>query len=173
VDRPSHQEYQLLHATCVALEHQGVLLLGPSGVGKSDLALRMIERGAVLVTDDQVELTADPYGVWAEAPTRLRGLLEVRGIGILRLSYQRQIPVRLVVELLTRQQELERLPEPRYYEVLGKSIPLIALHAFESSAPTKILFALRAMAQGNCIEGALTPDAEHKRIQPELFETEK
>ena len=151
--------YQMLHATCVALEHQGVLLLGASASGKSDLALRMIERGAVLVADDQVELTVDPYGAWATAPKRLRGLLEVRGIGILQLPYQRQIPVQLAVELLPPDAPMERLPEPRYFEILGRRIPLIAMHALVPSAPTKILFALRAMAEGNCVEGALArPD---------------
>lgn len=148
-------ECQLLHATCVALEHQGVLLLGGSGCGKSDLALRMIERGAALVADDQVELTADPYGVWATAPKRIAGLLEVRGVGILRLPYQRQMPVRLVVQLKPMDAAIERLPEPQRYEVFGKALPMIELHAFESSAPTKILFALRAMAQSSCVEGAL------------------
>ncbi len=115
----------------------------------------MIERGAELVADDQVELTADRFGLWATAPARIAGLLEVRGIGILRLPYQRQMPVRLVVELLPSDALVERLPEPAAFVALDRSIPKIALHALLPSAPTKILFALRAMAQGNCIEGAL------------------
>ncbi len=148
-------QLQLVHATCVALEHQGVLLLGPSGSGKSDLALRMIERGAELVADDQVELTADRFGLWATAPQRIAGLLEVRGIGILRLPYQLQMPIRLAVEMLPQTAPVERLPEPAIFEALDRTVPKIALHALEPSAPTKILFALRAMAQGNCMEGAL------------------
>ena len=149
-------QHQLLHATCVSLERQGVLLLGPSGSGKSDLALRMIERGAELVADDQVELTADRYGLWACAPLRISGLLEVRGVGILRLAYQRQMPVRLVVALERPETPIERLPEADPYEALGHRVSRIHLHAFESSAPTKILFALRAMAQGSSVEGCLT-----------------
>lgn len=115
----------------------------------------MIERGAELVADDQVELTADRFGLWATAPVRLAGLLEVRGIGILRLDYQRQMPVRLVVELQPSGLPVERLPEPAFFTALDRAVPKILLHALEPSAPTKILFALRAMAQGNCIAGAL------------------
>jgi len=89
-----------IYGTCVALSGLGVLLRGPSGSGKSDLALRLIDGGACLVADDQVELALDAAGrVMAQAPRALAGLLEVRGIGILRMETARTAPVALVVDL--------------------------------------------------------------------------
>jgi HPr kinase/phosphorylase len=141
-----------VHATCVALRSGrrwcGVLLRGPSGAGKSDLALRLIETGARLVSDDQTELTRQGKTVMATAPDRIAGLIEARGLGIVRLARDQivaQAPVVLLVDLIPTDQ-IERLPEPRRECVLGVERPLLVLAAFEASATAKLRLALRRIA---------------------------
>src|SRR5579862_2274925 len=89
----------LVHGTTVALEGEGVLLRGPSGRGKSDLALRLIDGGARLVADDQTELSRGPNGLIARCPASIAGKIEVRGVGILRVAAMPSAPIRLVVDL--------------------------------------------------------------------------
>jgi HPr kinase/phosphorylase len=141
-----------VHATCVALRRGrrwcGVLLRGPSGAGKSDLALRLIETGARLVSDDQTELTLHGGTVVASAPDRIAGLIEGRGVGIVKLSRDQIVaraPVVLVVDLVPVER-IERLPEPRRESLLGVDRPLLALAAFEASATSKLRLALRQIA---------------------------
>ena len=123
-----------LHSTCVAIAHHGVLLLGESGAGKSDLALRLIDDGAQLVSDDYTDISE---GLIANAPERLKGLLEVRGLGIIKLSYVRNVKLALAVKLVAREL-VERLPEPAFFDCLGAKLPLLSLHAFDASTPAKI-----------------------------------
>lgn len=130
-----------LHASCVALGGRGVLLMGPSGSGKSDLALRLVDAGALLVADDQVQLALSGGGLTAAPAERLRGMLEVRGVGILRLPYAAEAPVALAVRLAAPS-EVERLPEPQFFDCLGAQVPLLSLHAFEASVCAKIRMAL-------------------------------
>jgi HPr kinase/phosphorylase len=136
-----------VHGTAVAIEGEGVLLRGPSGSGKSDLALRLIDAGARLVADDQTELTPAAHGLVARAPAAIAGQMEVRGIGILRVPTVSSAPLRLVVDLVTPER-VERLPEPRFCEYLQCSLPLLALAPFEASAAAKIRLALASAAQG-------------------------
>lgn len=144
-----------VHGTCVAIDGGGVVLLGSSGAGKSDLALRLIDQGARLVADDQVILTRDACHLRADAPSTLKGLLEVRGVGILSLPSHDHVPLRLAVHL-ERDARLERLPEPEVWyapEPLGLSIPLLRLKPFEVSTPAKIKAWLRyEMAHGPGID---------------------
>lgn len=126
-----------LHATAVDIAGKGVLLVGASGSGKSDLALRLVDRGASFVSDDQVELTLRRRGVFAAAPTAIRGFLEVRGIGITSVPVTGGCFVSLIVELVLAA-DVPRLPEPEYKIVMGQKIPLIRLNAFEVSTPIKI-----------------------------------
>jgi hypothetical protein len=135
-----------VHATCVRLGRQGVLLLGKSGAGKSDLALRLIGRGAVLVSDDRCELSVERNRLVARAPRAIAGLLEVRGVGIVQLDHAPLAAIALAVDLSGR---IERMPEiPQYAPPKPLDLPrsaqprLIALNAFESSAPEKIAAAL-------------------------------
>jgi serine kinase of HPr protein (carbohydrate metabolism regulator) len=139
---------ELVHATCVALRlgrtWQAILLRGPSGAGKSDLALRLIEAGARLVADDQTALTRNGRTVTASAPARIAGLIEARGIGIVKLARSQltgRAPVRLLVDL-TSPERIERLPEPASESLLGIALPVIALAPFEASAPAKLRLAL-------------------------------
>jgi serine kinase of HPr protein (carbohydrate metabolism regulator) len=130
-----------LHGSCVAIDGRGVLLRGPSGRGKSDLALRLIDGGARLVADDRVDLRAAAGRLNASAPEPIAGRLEVRGIGILEVPSAAATPLGLVVDLVARE-ELERLPEPRSASFLGIDVPLIRLVATEASAAAKVRLAL-------------------------------
>jgi len=138
----------LVHATCVAIRVGGrwraALLRGSSGAGKSDLALRLIEAGARLVSDDQTSLRNHDGTVLAAAPASIRGLLEVRGIGIVQLDRSELVAraaVALLVDLVAAM-EVERLPEPAHEVVLDTRLPRIALAPFEASAPAKLRLAL-------------------------------
>lgn len=136
-----------VHGTSVALGGDGILLRGPSGSGKSDFALRLIDEGARLVADDQTELRLAGAELSMSAPATIAGQMEVRGIGILRVPTIPAAPLRLVVDLVPGG-DIERLPEPRYCEFLGRQVPLIALAPFEASAPAKLRLALRVLGRG-------------------------
>ncbi len=133
------------HATCVDIDGDGVLLRGPSGSGKSDLALRLIDGGARLVADDRVELTPAAGGLTASAPSVLKGKIEVRGLGIMTVDAVSASPLRLVVDLVAAD-EVERLPDPATTEVMGVRLPLARLAPFEASAVAKVRLALKAAA---------------------------
>lgn len=111
------------HATSVAWQGKGLLIRGPSGSGKSSLALDLIGRGAVLVSDDRTCLTATPQGLILSAPDTIRGLIEARGMGILNAETVPQVPLHLIIDLSKHQ--TERLPEQRSCDMLGFNIPII------------------------------------------------
>jgi len=138
-----------VHGTSVALSGAGVLLRGPSGAGKSDLALRLIEAGACLVADDQVELISSDQGLIMRPPDKLAGLLEVRGLGILRFEYQDNIPLTLVVDLVLPM-TVERMPEAETTEISGIHLPLLRLCPWEASASTKVRLAV-GVASGSIL----------------------
>ena len=131
-----------VHASCVVWKRKGILILGRPGSGKSDLALRLImEHGARLVADDRVNLSAQKGKIKAAAPTILDGLLEVRGVGIIRLP-SAAADLHLAVRLAESREQIERLPQWGCYEFGGVKLPQIDLWPFEASAPSKILAAL-------------------------------
>jgi len=140
----------LIHATAVAIETElgfrALLLRGRSGSGKSDLALRLIDAGARLVTDDQSVLSRRDDMIIVGPPARISGLLEVRGIGIMRVEALAEAPVVLIADLVSPDQ-IDRLPERRREEIFGLTVPVIALTPFEASAPAKLRLALRAFTQ--------------------------
>jgi HPr kinase/phosphorylase len=135
----------LVHATAIAIEGVAILLRGPSGSGKSDLALRLIDGGARLIADDQALLRRADNQVFVRAPAEIAGLIEVRGIGILHVDLINEAPIALVVDLVPSTQ-IERIPDNRFERVLGLALPLITLAPFEASAPAKLRFAWRALA---------------------------
>ena len=127
-----------VHASCVAFNGRGVLLRGPSGSGKSDLALRAIEAGARLVADDLVALDRRDGRVWASPLPQAGGRLEVRGVGIVRLpALGDGAPLVLIVDLAPS----ERLPAPCLEPVLGLPVRRIRLAPFEISAAIKLRLA--------------------------------
>lgn len=126
-----------LHATCVSIGGRGVLLLGDPGAGKSDLALRLIEAGAELVADDRVNMSVKNRELVATAPEKLSGLIEARGVGLLSLHAQHHATIALAVKLVAREQ-VERMPEPEFFDCLGLRVPLLSLHAFDLSTESKI-----------------------------------
>ncbi|HLG88880.1 MAG TPA: HPr kinase/phosphatase C-terminal domain-containing protein [Alphaproteobacteria bacterium] len=130
-----------VHATCVAFDGRGVLLRGPPGSGKSDLAARAIESGARLVADDRVTLVRRSGTIIASAPPSIRGMIELRGLGILRIDSVEETPVALVADLAAPH-EIERLPEPALCDILGIELPFIRLAPFEASALAKLRLAL-------------------------------
>ena len=133
-----------LHATCVAIGDCGVLMRGPSGSGKSDLALRLIDQyaDAVLVSDDQVDVTALDGALYAAAPAAIAGRMEVRGVGIVTVDYRPRVRLGLVVDL-QEDTHIPRLPEPECAEIMGICLPLLRLAPFAASAPAKLRLALR------------------------------
>jgi hypothetical protein len=151
-----------IHATCVRLGKAaaafgapgdlGVLLVGQSGSGKSDLALRLIAMGAELVADDRTDLFVKNGALYAKSPSRIAGLLEVRGVGILALPCARQAKITLVAQL---GRTGPRLPihrpfkAPAALRLAAKAAPpVISLAPFEASAPAKLAAAAAAFALG-------------------------
>ena len=135
---------QFVHATCVAMDNIGCLLLGPPGSGKSDLALRLVtDQGATLVADDQVVVDLRQGKLVASPPATLAGLIEVRGIGIVPMAYRRRVTLGFAV-VLVAPGEVERLPEDdEGIEYLGVVMPLFRVAPFEVSAAHKVRLAAR------------------------------
>ena len=142
-----------IHATAVALGNAAVLIRGPSGSGKSDLALRCLAVPAIpllgalpqLIADDQVLLTRSGSQLLASAPTSIRGKLEVRGLGIVDVEPADDVAVCLIADLVT--DPVERLPEPRSLTLFGVDVPHLQIAPFEQSAPLKLLLALARSAR--------------------------
>jgi serine kinase of HPr protein (carbohydrate metabolism regulator) len=134
---------ETLHASTVALDGRAVLISGPSGSGKSDLALRLLDRGFVLVSDDQTIVKKDGDRLIATAPPTIAGKLEVRGIGIVEMERVDNVPIALAVELTS---EIQRMPDDsRERLILGVHLPLISVDASAASAPSKVALALNRM----------------------------
>jgi serine kinase of HPr protein (carbohydrate metabolism regulator) len=131
---------ETLHASTVTLDGRAVLIAGPSGSGKSDLALRLLDRGFTLVSDDQTIVRREGDRLIATAPPNIAGKLEIRGIGIVEMESQADVPVALLVELTS---EIQRLPDDsRERPILGVPLPLVSIDALTASAPSKVALAL-------------------------------
>lgn len=132
---------ETLHASCVAIDGRAVLIEGRSGEGKSDLALRLIDRGAVLVSDDYTVCARTNGVLLGSAPANIAGKIEVRGIGVIDMPHQDRVPVALLVTIL---EAPPRMPEgPKKRRIAGIDIPEVALAALEPSAPVKVELALK------------------------------
>ena len=132
---------ETLHASCVAKGGRAILIAGKSGSGKSDLALRLIDRGAVLVSDDYTIVRRTSGRIEARPPATIRGKIEVRGLGILDLPYEEDVAVGLFVDL---DRPVERLPMGNsVIRIAGIDVPSFAVDGLEPSAPIKVEAALR------------------------------
>lgn len=127
-----------VHASCIAIRGIAVVITGASGSGKSDLALRLIDRGAALVSDDYTVLTPSAEGLVASPPATIAGRIEVRGVGIVDMPHVGQAIVGLVVGFGAA----ERMPVASHRLVAGIRVPDMLVMPHESSAPLKIELAL-------------------------------
>ncbi|SFR98748.1 HPr kinase/phosphorylase [Sphingomonas jatrophae] len=130
---------ETIHASCVALAGGAVLLAGRSGAGKSDLALRLIDRGAQLVSDDYTLLRRVGGRLVGSAPATIAGRIEVRGLGIVDMPHLAEAEVRLIVLL---DEPVVRMPERAVRQFAGVDLPAVALAPLEASAPIKVELAL-------------------------------
>jgi serine kinase of HPr protein (carbohydrate metabolism regulator) len=153
---------ELIHGTAVSITGKAVLIRGPSGSGKSDLALRCITAApspllgtpALLIADDQVLATRQGERVLLRAPDAIGGRLEVRGIGVVALPFVSDVELALIVDLVPSG-AMARLPDPRLpVEIIGIFVPAVDLDATEVSAPQKLFLALR-QALGPGLAGAV------------------
>ena len=159
----------MIHATAVAVLDAAkplggavegvVLLLGDSGSGKSDVALRLIAMGGKLVSDDQTVLFMRGPRLFADAPPNLSGCIEIRGLGIMQVEKAPAAPVVLAVRL-EAQAATARMPEPSFYALppglqADVKVPLLTLSAYEASTPAKVVAAAAALAHGTFVAGGL------------------
>ncbi len=133
-----------IHASCAARHDAGVLLLGPPGSGKSDLLLRLLDHGFMLVADDRVDIVDGQ----ASPPPALAGKLEVRGLGVVRLPHVAPVRLVLVVQL---SRDMVRLPAPATHPELG--LPSIGIDSGMASAVARVALAL------DCAAGRVAQDA--------------
>lgn len=140
-----------LHATAIAVAGRAILIRGPSGSGKSDLAFRclaipaspLVQAPARLIADDQVVLRREGLSIIASSPATLIGKIEVRGVGIIDVDPVAEAHVAMVAAITTNRQTIERYPAPwPTTEVLGLSVPMLSISAYDASAPLKLLAAL-------------------------------
>jgi serine kinase of HPr protein (carbohydrate metabolism regulator) len=140
---PPRLSSETVHASTVATDGRAVLITGPSGSGKSDLALRLLDRGFTLVSDDQTLVRREDDRLIASAPPNIAGKLEIRGLGIVEMDHVGDMPVALLVELTS---DIQRLPDDnRERPILGVALPLISIDAMAASAPSKVALALDRM----------------------------
>lgn len=131
---------ETVHASSVAMDGRAVLITGASGAGKSDLSLRLIDRGFALVSDDQTLIRRDGDRLIASAPPSIQGKLEIRGIGIVEMETANDVPVALLVDLTS---EIQRLPDDgRERPLLEINLPLVSIDAMTASAASKVALAL-------------------------------
>ena len=133
-----------MHASFVLWRNKGILFRGKSGSGKSELALKFIEnKNAVLVADDVVALKTRQNKLWGYAPENIRGLLEIRNVGISRYEFAAEAVVSVLGNLVQYKENLERLPKNKTENILGVEIPAIDLYANDTTILEKIIVKLR------------------------------
>lgn len=137
-----------IDGVAVAIDSQAVILRGPSGSGRSDLALRLIDEGAQLISDEQVELHREGerllVGIPAAMPAELRGVIEARGVGLVAVPHvDRFMPLAWVIDMVGAA-EIERMPAAETAEYLGVAAPLLKLDPFAVSATAKLRLAVRS-----------------------------
>lgn len=143
----------IIHASAVALsaksDAKAVLLLGPSGSGKSTLAARLMDAyAAQLIGDDRIHLSVEAAKIMVAPHEKLAGLLELRGLGLLRMDYLASAPLALVVQLVEERSHVPRLPDGHYFTHQGIDVPKLTLHGADLATPLIISKAITALAHG-------------------------
>ena len=137
-----------IHANCILIGAHAVLVRGASGAGKSSLSLRLMSKGAVLISDDRTDLVARDGRLIASSPSQIAGLCEVRGIGVVRgLPTKPEGDVRLIVDLVDNPDDVERMPVPETELVCGIEISKWKFCISDLAVEAKIGVAL-ALATG-------------------------
>jgi len=137
----------LAHGTCISVAGIGVLLRGPSGSGKSDLALRLLNRRGIhilLVADDQVCLNRRDDELWATAPQEITNRIEVRGVGLVAVENVAEVRLRLVLDLCSLEC-IPRMPQENYCTIDGVTLPVFSCAPLEASAPDKVVLLARSI----------------------------
>ncbi len=127
----------LHHASCIEYKGKGILILGESGAGKSDLAIRLLDAGGTLVSDDYVEIINENNLIIAKTAPNIGGMIEVRGVGLMNVDFLEEMKLDLALELLAPNL-IDRLPEDLYFEEGNAKIPFYKFDGFCSSAIAKI-----------------------------------
>ena len=136
-----------VHATCVDINGSGILIIGQSGSGKSDLALRLIEnKGAVLVSDDRTDLEPVNGQLLASAPKSIEGFIEIRGIGIVHKPFKKQTALKLAVTA-SSDQDIERYPSPMFFNNQDIRLPNLCINLLQPSAPDKVVVKLKSILE--------------------------
>jgi serine kinase of HPr protein (carbohydrate metabolism regulator) len=142
----------VLHGGLVALRlggrWRGALILGTSGAGKSDLALRALDAGFRLVADDRVSVWTSGGALYGRAPDPLSGLIEARGTGVIAAPSVALAEIVLAVRCIEADGAIERMPEPEVETIAGTAVPLMRVDAREASAPAKLRRALLHLGHG-------------------------
>lgn len=132
---------ETLHASSVSIDGRAVLIEGMSGSGKSDLAMRLIDRGATLVSDDYTIVRRVDGKLLAVSPPNIAGLCEVRGVGLVAMPFESDVPVALIVSTA---ELIQRLPEDATTRIVaGVKIPTATVAPLEASAPIKVEMLLK------------------------------
>ena len=137
-----------IHGTCVAIGNEAILFRGPSGSGKSDLALRVINCGGTLVSDDQTIIVRQEDELIMSSPDNIRDKIEVRGVGIVNMLAKKEVRLGLVLDMMPSE-KIDRIPIPQFCWYLGLQVPVLGLHPFENSAPLKVQLAINSVRSSN------------------------
>ncbi|MEH6528010.1 MAG: HPr kinase/phosphatase C-terminal domain-containing protein [Sneathiella sp.] len=130
-----------VHGTSVNIDGKGLLLRGPPGAGKSDLALRLIDGGATLISDDYTEIHVIQGSAVLGVPKTIQGKIEVRGLGLMEIPFVDNIPLRLIFDLVPYRQ-IERMPMAVFFTLENVKIPVRFIDPFMASAAAKVRLAL-------------------------------
>ena len=137
-----NETHEKVYGTCVEIEGIGVLFRGPTGCGKSDLALRLIDEGAKLISDDYTEISNKNSSLAAQAPKNIRSLLEIRGIGVVKIKSNTRVKLSAIIDLV-KVGQIERMPQEKKVNLCGVNIPVFHLNAYEASCVAKVRIIIR------------------------------
>ncbi len=153
---------QMIHGTAISIDGHAVLIIGKSGSGKSDLALRLIDRGAILISDDIVFLETHDNAPMLTVAPNIAGKIEVRGVGIFNVDFLDSAPLRLVVEFVDAP---DRLPDENARATIGDYfVPVSKLNPFEQSSAIKVEYALRAVLDRGVRPEFVSANAEKESL---------